>query len=139
MPDIFPTISVHTAHQVHRGPRIRQREHNDSRIETHRDTMPAVYRPQLEQQEASFRCVEVITVENERYEPKHSIRRIEANRENAQKSTGPKTAQGKHNSSRNATNHGLLSKELVIEHLTEMDTTMPNILRLVKPGGLLRA
>ena len=43
-----------------------------------------------------------------------SVRKIEANRENAQKSTGPKTAQGKYNSSRNATKHRLLSKELVI-------------------------
>jgi len=39
---------------------------------------------------------------------------MEANRDNAQKSTGPKTVQGKSYSSRNAMKHGLFSKELVI-------------------------
>jgi len=37
-----------------------------------------------------------------------------ANRRNAQKSTGPRTAKGKAIASRNATTHGLLSEELVI-------------------------
>jgi len=43
-----------------------------------------------------------------------SPQQLEANRENAQRSTGPRTAQGKRNSSKNALKHGLLSKELVI-------------------------
>ncbi len=43
-----------------------------------------------------------------------SQRKIEANRANAQKSTGPTSRQGKKNSSRNAIKHGLLSKEVVI-------------------------
>lgn len=38
--------------------------------------------------------------------------RIEANRQNARKSTGPKTAEGKAAVARNATKHGLLSKQV---------------------------
>jgi hypothetical protein len=103
--------------------------------------MPAVYRPQVKQQEASFRCVEVITVENESSEPKNSIRKIEANRENAQKSTGPQTAQGKYNSSRNATKHGLLSKELVIrggdgkESSEEFEQLFAELIEDLQPEG----
>lgn len=41
-----------------------------------------------------------------------SQRKIEANRRNAQKSTGPKTTTGKAMSSWNSTRHGLLSKNL---------------------------
>jgi hypothetical protein len=39
--------------------------------------------------------------------------RLHANRENAKKSTGPKTAQGKAYSSRNALTHGLLAKTVL--------------------------
>src|SRR6478672_13854693 len=42
---------------------------------------------------------------------------LAANRRNAQKSTGPKTAQGKQNSSRNAVKHGLLAR--VVPEQTE--------------------
>jgi hypothetical protein len=41
-----------------------------------------------------------------------SPRKIEANRRNAQESTGPKTSAGKAMSSFNSTRHGLLSKKL---------------------------
>jgi len=41
-----------------------------------------------------------------------SPRKIEANRKNAKKSTGPKTSVGKAMSSWNSTQHGLLSKRL---------------------------
>ena len=37
-----------------------------------------------------------------------------ANRQNAKKSTGPKTADGKARASRNALKHGLLAKDVVI-------------------------
>src|ERR1700730_6612056 len=43
-----------------------------------------------------------------------SERRIQANRQNALRSTGPKTARGKRNVSRNAIKHGILAREVVI-------------------------
>jgi hypothetical protein len=45
-----------------------------------------------------------------------SLRRIESNRRNSQKSTGPKTAIGKKRVSRNAVRHGFFSKFLLIQH-----------------------
>ena len=45
-----------------------------------------------------------------------SIRKVEANRRNALKSTGPKTAAGKERVSRNAFRHGFFSKFLLIQH-----------------------
>jgi len=42
-------------------------------------------------------------------------KKLEANRRNAQKSTGPKTARGKLISSRNAVKHGLYAKDLIID------------------------
>jgi hypothetical protein len=44
-----------------------------------------------------------------------SNRKIESNRANAQRSTGPKTEQGKAVSSRNATRHGLAGNQVVIK------------------------
>jgi hypothetical protein len=43
-----------------------------------------------------------------------SIAQIQANRSNAQKSTGPRTAEGKATASRNAVKHGLLAEQVVI-------------------------
>lgn len=43
-----------------------------------------------------------------------SPRKVEANRENAQRSTGPRTIRGKRNSSRNSLKHGLFAKDLVV-------------------------
>jgi hypothetical protein len=43
-----------------------------------------------------------------------SKRKIEANRRNARRSTGPKTAEGKSASSRNALRHGLSSERLAV-------------------------
>jgi hypothetical protein len=40
--------------------------------------------------------------------------KLDANRANAQKSTGPKTTEGRANSSRNSFKHGLYSKQLVV-------------------------
>src|SRR5690349_6947398 len=45
-----------------------------------------------------------------------SEKRIAANRANAQKSTGPKTPQGKSNSSHNATTHGMLASIAVLRN-----------------------
>ncbi|MEE1877951.1 hypothetical protein [Altererythrobacter litoralis] len=43
-------------------------------------------------------------------------RQIEANRRNAQQSTGPRSAEGKEASSRNALKHGVLSEKAVCYH-----------------------
>ena len=45
---------------------------------------------------------------------KSSVAKVEANRSNSLRSTGPTTAQGKKNSSRNARKHCLLAKDMVI-------------------------
>lgn len=51
-----------------------------------------------------------------------SQRKIDANRENAKKSTGPRTEQGKRNSRRNRTNHGVLTSALLVkEGIAEED------------------
>jgi hypothetical protein len=55
-----------------------------------------------------------------------SEKKIEANRQNALKSTGPKTTEGKAAASRNALRHGLLSKDVLLpwedgEALRELD------------------
>jgi hypothetical protein len=49
-----------------------------------------------------------------------SFRQFEANRRNAQKSTGPKTEEGKRQSRRNAIRHGLCA-ETVIEPVEDVD------------------
>jgi hypothetical protein len=51
--------------------------------------------------------------ETNQSKPSISEARLRANRQNAQKSTGPKTARGKGHSRRNALKHGLLSKKLL--------------------------
>jgi hypothetical protein len=58
-----------------------------------------------------------------------SSRKNEANRANAEKSTGPTSAEGKATSSRNALKHGLTSKDLVIppdqqEEFDELDASL---------------
>ena len=48
--------------------------------------------------------------------PAVSSRKIEANRRNSGRSTGPTTARGKQTVSRNAVRHGFFSKFLLIQH-----------------------
>jgi hypothetical protein len=48
--------------------------------------------------------------------PTVSLRRIESNRRNSLKSTGPRTAAGKKRVSKNAVRHGFFSKFLLIQH-----------------------
>lgn len=49
-----------------------------------------------------------------------SERRIAANRANAQKSTGPKTPEGKANAAQNARRHGFRAKSLMPSHANEV-------------------
>jgi len=66
-----------------------------------------------------------------------------ANRQNAQKSTGPKTADGKARASRNALKHGLLAKDVVItgtdfnENRAEFDAFLADLCTELKPQGLI--
>src|SRR5215208_577046 len=65
-----------------------------------------------------------------------SARKAEANRQNAQKSTGPKTPEGKAAVSLNALKHGLLSKELLLpgedeEALRELEESLKGELQPV--------
>jgi hypothetical protein len=62
---------------------------------------------------------------------------IQANRSNAQKSTGPRTAEGKERASQNAVKHGLLAKEAVIqgEDPAEFEMYREGMLRTLAPVG----
>ncbi len=64
--------------------------------------------------EGSKVCNEVKT--EVKGKPTISPRKVESNRRNSQKSTGPKTAAGKKRVSRNAVRHGFFSKFLLIQH-----------------------
>jgi len=73
-----------------------------------------------------------------------SKKQIRANRANAKKSTGPKTPEGKRTSSRNATTHGLYSRDLIVDspHLKENQAEYDLILTALKvelkPEGVLQ-
>ena len=68
-----------------------------------------------------------------------SIKRINANRENAKKSTGPKTASGKFRSCRNAIKHGLDSrKHLIIgEDVKEFQEMKDSYVKMLEPSNIL--
>jgi len=69
-----------------------------------------------------------------------SPRKIEANRRNAQKSTGPKTSAGKVMSSWNSTKHGLLSKTLPIiygQHKRQFTRLLTSLQQDLEPVGTL--
>jgi hypothetical protein len=72
-----------------------------------------------------------------------SQRRIEANRRNAQLSTGPQTARGKKTISRNALKHGLLAREVVItggdgeESQREFDALVARLQNQYRPSGAI--
>lgn len=67
--------------------------------------------------------------------------RIEANRANAQKSTGPQTPEGKAASSRNATKHGLTAEHMVLpnENITEFEEFRAEMLDALQPSDRLEA
>lgn len=69
-----------------------------------------------------------------------SPRKIEANRRNAKKSTGPKTSVGKVMSSWNSTKHGLLSKTLPIisgQHKRQFTRLLSSLQQDLEPVGTL--
>jgi hypothetical protein len=63
---------------------------------------------------------------------------IQANRANAQKSTGPRTPEGKEKASQNALKHGLLAKDVVVggEDLDEFDLLRDQLRAELAPAGL---
>jgi hypothetical protein len=73
---------------------------------------------------------------------KSSQAKVEANQNNSQNSTGPKTARGKKNSSRNAIKHGLLTKELLIttgagkENKADLEALIAGMRDSRKPVGM---
>lgn len=66
-------------------------------------------------------------------------RRREANKRNAQNSTGPRTAAGKERSSRNATRHGLLSQRMLLgdESEEELRALRQGMRQSLRPVGEL--
>ena len=68
-----------------------------------------------------------------------SIKRINANRENAKKSTGPKTASGKFRSCRNALKHGLDSRKHLIlgEDVKEFQEMRESYIKMLEPLNIL--
>jgi hypothetical protein len=66
-----------------------------------------------------------------------SIAQIQANRSNAQKSTGPRTAEGKATASHNAVKHGLLAEQVVIhgEDPAQFDLYREGMLAELAPVG----
>ena len=65
--------------------------------------------------------------------------RKKANRQNALKSTGPRSAAGKAVSSANATQHGILSRHLILpgESRAEFDALLQQLMREQQPVGTL--
>ena len=72
-----------------------------------------------------------------------SSRKVEANRSNARKSTGPRTAAGKKRVSENATKHGFYSKHLLVQHpdggesRDEYDDFEADVVEYFQPVGWL--
>lgn len=68
-----------------------------------------------------------------------SERQLRANRANAQKSTGPRTVEGKHASSRNAISHGMTSLRVVLdgEDAALYQTMMRELLEQFRPTTIL--
>ncbi len=64
---------------------------------------------------------------------------VSANRENSQKSTGPRTDEGKARSSKNATKHGFNSKEFIVaeDQQEEFDSLSKSLRKQVSPLGAL--
>ncbi len=70
-----------------------------------------------------------------------TMAQIQANRSNAQKSTGPRTPEGKERASQNALKHGLLAREAVIqgEDPAEFELYREQMLQELAPAGAVEA
>ena len=74
-----------------------------------------------------------------------SSRKVEANRRNALKSTGPRTTNGKRRVARNAVRHGFFSKWLLVQHQdgkesqSEYDDFYADMRKHYQPAGWLEA
>jgi hypothetical protein len=70
-----------------------------------------------------------------------TVAQIQANRLNAQKSTGPRTPEGKERASQNALKHGLLAREAVIagEDPAEFEVYREGMLQELAPAGAMEA
>ena len=105
----------------------------------------AIQSPQAEEQATHCEGSENGEVELTTPQPAKDIseRKIIANRKNSRKSTGPRTATGKKNVSRNAIKHGLLCRDLVIkdddsdESPAEFDELLTAIIEDCQPEGFL--
>ena len=66
---------------------------------------------------------------------------IEANRRNAQRSTGPRTAQGRRLSRMNALKHGLTAQHVTVFDETEADFRrfQRQLMRVLRPDGAMEA
>ena len=66
-----------------------------------------------------------------------TVSQILANRENAARSTGPRTEEGKSHSSQNAVRHGLTSKAVVLpnESLEDYDGFCETLMADLKPSN----
>lgn len=66
-------------------------------------------------------------------------KQLEANRENALKSTGPASIEGKSRASKNAIKHGILSKDLVVsgEKPSEYQSFRQNLIETLHPEGTM--
>ncbi len=66
---------------------------------------------------------------------------INANRQNAQQSTGPRTDEGKAKVAQNATKHGLFSQKSVVipENQTDYDAVRDEMLKDLEPVGAMEA
>lgn len=68
-------------------------------------------------------------------------KQIEANRENALKSTGPVSLEGKSRASKNALKYGILSKDLVVsgEKVSEYQAFRQSLIETFRPEGNMEA
>lgn len=70
-----------------------------------------------------------------------STKQLEVNRENALKSTGPVSLEGKSLASKNTIKHGILSKDLVVsgEKLSEYQAFRHNLIDTFQSEGTMEA